>query len=152
MNLFGAFDFGRLGSHLTWIIITFGAMIISMAIDLVTGVMKAKKAGIDRRSKGFRMTCDKAERYFLPYLCAVCMDLIGSVLLDAPYFSMLYGSFCIFCEWKSVFENTNTKEQMRQAASTMNVVVQNHDDIAKIITETIKQLEGGKDEKDENSY
>ena len=66
-------------------------------------------------------------------LCLTCVDVMTSVILPAPFFTMLMGGFNIFCEWKSVMESTHDKQEMRDAANTLNVIVKNKDDIAAIV-------------------
>ena len=47
------------------------------------------------------------------------------------------GGFNIFCEWKSVMESTHDKQEMRDAANTLNVIVKNKDDIAAIVMQAM---------------
>ena len=123
--------------HAVWLALTYIAVILAMAVDFVAGLRKAKKAGIASNSRGYKMTTEKAAKYFLPMLCLTCVDLMTSVILPAPFFTMLMGGFNIFCEWKSVMESTHDKQEMREAANTFNVIVKNKDDIAAIVTQTI---------------
>lgn len=132
-------DFERLYFFGLWFVITYGLMIVAMGVDLVTGVRKARLAGRARTSQGYKMTCDKAIKYFLPMLCLTCLDLIGSMVLPCPVFTMLLGAFNVFCEFKSVMEKTHEKEEIHDAANTMNVVLKNKDDIVGMIAELIKQ-------------
>lgn len=126
--------------HAVWLALTYIAVILAMAIDFVAGVRKAHKAGIASTSRGYKMTTEKAAKYFLPMLCLTCVDLMTSVILPAPFFTMLMGGFNIFCEWKSVMESTHDKQEMRDAANTFNVIVKNKDDIASIVTQTIELM------------
>ena len=111
-----------------------------MAIDFVAGLRKAKAAGIASNSRGYKMTTEKAAKYFLPMLCLTCVDIMTSVILPAPFFTMLMGGFNIFCEWKSVMESTHDKQEMREAAHTLNVIVKNKDDIVGIITQAMELM------------
>ncbi|MBR5639423.1 MAG: hypothetical protein IKW83_06620 [Muribaculaceae bacterium] len=86
------------------------------------------------------MTTEKAAKYFLPMLCLTCVDIMTSVILPAPFFTMLMGGFNIFCEWKSVMESTHDKQEMREAANTLNVIVKNKDDIVGIITQAMELM------------
>ena len=126
--------------HAVWLALTYIAVILAMAIDFVAGLRKAKAAGIASTSRGYKMTTEKAAKYFLPMLCLTCVDLMTSVILPAPFFTMLMGGFNIFCEWKSVMESTHDKQEMRDAANTFNVIVKNKDDIAAIVTQTIELM------------
>ena len=126
--------------HAVWLAIAYIAVIIAMAVDFVAGLRKAKAAGIASNSRGYKMTTEKAAKYFLPMLCLTCVDLMTSVILPAPFFTMLMGGFNIFCEWKSVMESTHDKQEMREAANTLNVIVKNKDDIVGIITQAMELM------------
>ena len=126
--------------HAVWLALTYIAVILAMAIDFVAGLRKAKAAGIASNSRGYKMTTEKAAKYFLPMLCLTCVDLMTSVILPAPFFTMLMAGFNIFCEWKSVMESTHDKQEMREAANTLNVIVKNKDDIVGIITQAMELM------------
>ena len=79
--------------------------------------------------------------YFLPMLCLSCIDIITSVILPAPFFTILMGGFNIFCEWKSVLESTHDKQELRDKAHTFNVIVKNKDDIAAIVMQAMELME-----------
>ena len=70
--------------HAVWLALTYIAVILAMAIDFVVGLRKAKAAGIASNSRGYKMTTEKAAKYFLPMLCLTCVDLMTSVILPAP--------------------------------------------------------------------
>ena len=126
--------------HAVWLALTYIAVILAMTIDFVAGLRKAKAAGIASNSRGYKMTTEKAAKYFLPMLCLTCVDIMTSVILPAPFFTMLMGGFNIFCEWKSVMESTHDKQEMREAANTLNVIVKNKDDIVGIITQAMELM------------
>ena len=130
----------QLHVHAVWLALTYIAVILAMAVDFVAGLRKAKAAGIASNSRGYKMTTEKAAKYFLPMLCLTCVDVMTSVILPAPFFTMLMGGFNMFCEWKSVMESTHDKQEMRDAANTFNVIVKNKDDIAAIVTQTIELM------------
>ena len=123
--------------HAVWLALTYIAVILAMAVDFVAGLRKARAAGIASNSRGYKMTTEKAAKYFLPMLCLTCVDVMTSVILPAPFFTMLMGGFNIFCEWKSVMESTHDKQEMRDAANTLNVIVKNKDDIAAIVMQAM---------------
>lgn len=124
-----------------WLALTYIAVMAAMAVDFIAGVRKAKKAGIASTSRGYKMTTEKATKYFLPMLCMSCIDIITSVVLPAPFFTMLMGGFNIFCEWKSVLESTHDKQELRDKAHTFNVIVKNKDDLAAIISQALDMME-----------
>ena len=53
------------------IAICMGALIVSMGVDLFFGIKKAKENGEATTSTGFKKTCDKARKYFSPFMAAV---------------------------------------------------------------------------------
>ena len=61
MSIFSTFDFTHLQTEAAWFLIIYLATFIAMTFDCITGVIKAKKAGIARTSRGFRRTAEKAE-------------------------------------------------------------------------------------------
>ena len=124
--------------HAVWLALTYIAVILAMAVDFVAGRRKAKAAGLATTSRALKMTTEKATKYFLQMLCLSCIDVLTSVVLPAPFFTMLMGAFNIFCEWKSVLESTHDKQELREAANTFNVIVKNKDDIAAIVTQALE--------------
>ena len=127
--------------HAVWLALAYIAVIIAMAVDFVAGLRKAKQAGIASTSRGYKMTTEKAAKYFLPKLCLTCVDLMTSVILPAPFFTMLMAGFNIFCEWKSVLESTHDKQELRDKANTFNVILKNKDDIAAIVLQAMQMME-----------
>ena len=123
----------HLYGHVVLIVVATAALIFAMGIDLIFGIRKAKQRGEATTSTGFKKTCEKARKYFSPYLVLVCIDLLAAVLLPVPAFSMLWAAYCIYCEFKSVREKAWQKEELRKAENTMNVVIENKDDIAKLV-------------------
>lgn len=123
----------HLYAHIALIAVTTAALIMAMGIDLIFGIRKAKERGEATTSRGFKKTCDKARKYFSPYLVLVCIDLLAALFLPAPAFSMIWAAYCIYCEFKSVREKSWQKEELRKAEKTMNVVIENKDDIAKLV-------------------
>ncbi len=124
-----------------WLALTYIAVVLAMAVDFVAGVRKAHQAGVATTSRGFKMTTEKATKYFLPMLCLSCIDIITSVVLPAPFFTILMGGFNIFCEWKSVLESTHDKQELRDKAHTFNVIVKNKDDIAAIVMQAMELMD-----------
>lgn len=121
--------------HIEIICLCMTAIIIGMAIDLIYGVSKAKQLGIARTSTGYKKTCDKGRKYFMPFAVLMLIDLVACFVMPAPFFSMIWTAYCLFCEFKSVREKAWTKAELRKAERTMNIVIENKDDLAKAITE-----------------
>lgn len=127
------------------IAICMGALIISMAVDLIFGIRKAKENGEATTSRGFKKTCDKARKYFSPFMVAVCIDLIACIVLPFPVFSMIWAGYCVFCEFVSVREKAWKKAEIRKQERTVSILLENKDDIAKMVANILK--EAGKEEK-----
>lgn len=117
------------------------ALIVAMAVDLFFGIRKAKENGEATTSTGFKKTCDKARKYFSPFMVTVCIDLIACVVVSVPYFSMIWAAYCIFCEFISVREKAWKKAEIRKQERTMQVVLENKDDLAKALMKAIKEYQ-----------
>lgn len=121
------------------IAICMGALVASMGVDLFFGIKKAKENGEATTSKGFKKTCDKARKYFSPFMVAVCIDLIACIVLPFPIFSMIWAGYCVFCEFISVREKAWQKAEIRRQDRTFGIILENKEDIAKAIAEIIKE-------------
>ena len=127
------------------------AMLVAMLVDLIFGVRKAKRNGEATTSTGFKKTCDKARKYFSPFMATVCIDIIAACAnLQVPIFSMLWSAYCVFCEFISIREKAWQKAEIRKQERTMKVILENKEDIAKTLIQLLnqEQKEGG--EKDED--
>ena len=125
------------------IAICMGALIVSMGVDLFFGIKKAKENGEATTSTGFKKTCDKARKYFSPFMAAVCIDLIACIILPFPVFSMIWAGYCVFCEFVSIREKSWQKAEIRKQEKTLSVMLENKDDIAKMIAELLKENDHG---------
>ena len=121
------------------IAICMGALIVSMGVDLFFGIRKAKENGEATTSRGFKKTCDKARKYFSPFMVAVCIDLIACAVLPFPVFSMIWTGYCVFCEFVSVREKSWKKAEIRKQERTVSILLENKDDIAKAMVEIMRQ-------------
>lgn len=124
-------------AHIVIIVVSAAAMIIAMAVDLFFGIKKAKELGQARTSTGFKKSCEKAKKYFAPFLTLMCIDLISCVILPVPAFCMLWAAYCVFCEFTSVREHAWQKEELRKAERTVSVILENKDDIAKLVAKML---------------
>jgi hypothetical protein len=76
------------------------------------------------------------------------IDIMAAVVLPAPFFSMLWAAYCVYCEFVSVREKAWTKAELQKAENTMNVIVENKEDIARMV---IKLLEQQNSDKSDNT-
>lgn len=143
MHMMSEFVSEHLMAHILLITLASAMMIVAMVVDLVFGVYKAKQLGEATTSTGLKKTCEKARKYFSPFMVLVCIDLLSSVISPAPAFSLLWASYCIFCEFISVREKAWQKAEMRKQERTMSIILENKDDIAKMIAELIKKQADG---------
>lgn len=98
--------------HIVLIIFCTAAILIAMALDLFFGIRKAHERGQPTTSRGLKMTSRKAVKYLVPFLVLSLIDIIGSPLCAAPYFSMAWAGYCLLCEFKSVREKAWEKEEI----------------------------------------
>ena len=124
---------GHAYAHIVLIAVATAALFLAMVVDLYYGIKKAKELGKATSSTGLKKTCEKARKYFSPYIVLILIDFMACTLIPVPAFSMLWAAFCIFCEFKSVQEKAWQKEELRNAEKTMNVIIENKDDIAKMV-------------------
>lgn len=125
------------------------AMLVAMVVDLIFGVRKAKRNGEATTSTGLKKTCDKARKYFSPFMATVCIDIIAACAnLQVPIFSMLWAAYCVFCEFISIREKAWQKAEIRKQESTMKVILENKEDIAKTLIQLLnqEQKKGGDNE------
>lgn len=125
------------------------AMLVAMVVDLIFGVRKAKRNGEATTSTGLKKTCDKARKYFSPFMATVCIDIIAACAnLQVPIFSMLWAAYCVFCEFISIREKAWKKAEIRKQERTMKVILENKEDIAKTLMQLLnqEQKKGGDNE------
>lgn len=115
---------------------------LAMIIDLWTGVLKAKQKHIARTSKGFRRTCQKAKEYYIPFLALTLADFLLGFLefYSLPFFSMAYCLYTIFIEWKSIMENTRSKEDCDHIYKALLELAKNFDNKKELIEAMEKVL------------
>ena len=128
------------------------AMLVAMVVDLIFGVRKAKRNGEATTSTGLKKTCDKARKYFSPFMATVCIDIIAACAnLQVPIFSMLWAAYCVFCEFISIREKAWQKAEIRKQERTMKVILENKEDIAKTLIQLLNQEQNEGGEKDEGN-
>lgn len=123
-----------------------GAMIISMGVDLFYGIRKAKQNGEATTSRGLKKTCDKAMKYFLPFIVVICLDAIICILSPIPIVSLVWTGYCVCCEFVSIREKAWEKAEIRKQERTMEVVLHNRNDLAAAIAEALKIVSQDREE------
>ena len=136
-------------------------VIIAMAVDLVSGIRKAKIRGEARTSYGFSRSLTKFLVYQGILLIATCIDTLlhfglynftDSVYV-IPCVELLMAIILCGVELWSVYEKAEDKERRRMAViAQKGAQVLDKDAIAGILTEVLKgYLEGQAKEKREGS-
>lgn len=97
--------------------LTYGAVVTAVAVDLVTGIRKARRNGEKIHSTGLKRSCGKIADYLLPMSVLSLVDLIAARWLGLPVLTMLYGTFCVICEVKSIMERSWEKKRLRDMVS-----------------------------------
>lgn len=143
MNFEVLIDVNKLFTFAVWVVVAYMCVCVSIIIDLCAAFYKCKRLGVAWVSDKMKRTSTKAGKYFLPMLALSVVDCIAFCVVPYPIFTLLFGVVNALTEWRSVFENTHTKEEQRKAANTINLVVQNKDELTKIIGELINK--GGDD-------
>lgn len=146
-----AFINEHLMMHTVLISVAAAAMLGAMAIDFMFGIYKAKQRGEARTSTGYKKTAAKAQKYFSPFMVLVFIDIIGSVVIPFPVFSMLWAAYCVFCEFKSVREKSWQKEELRKAERTMSIILENKEDIAKMAAQILFETKKEEEKKNEQN-
>ena len=117
-----------------------------MGVDLIFGIKKAKEQNIDRTSTALKKTATKGQKYFSPMLCLTIIDVMTCMHVPLPVFTLFWAGYCVWCEFKSVREKSWKKAEILEAAKTMNVVIKNKDDLAKMMVELMTEVK----DKEEN--
>lgn len=121
------------------IFICFATILIAMTIDLIAGIQKAKELHIARTSTGLKKTCDKAKKYFPTFGIASLMDVATCIISPFPLFAIAWTVYLLLCEFKSIREKAYEKAEIRKQDRTMQVILENKDEIAKAVVEIMKE-------------
>jgi len=113
---------------------------IAVAVDLISGVRKAKQRGEIRTSYGLRRTVDKALRYYSLMIIAFLFDCIITFYVQYPVATFVFAAFLFAIELKSIWENadTKTKKNELQIMKEIAEFLKNRDDFANKLYEMLK--------------
>ncbi len=127
--------------NLPLVLVLWVVVLTAVAIDLISGVRKARCANITRTSYGFRRTVSKLIQYYSMMVFALLFDTIGSMVVNQPYFTMLASAFLVFIEARSVYEKSGDKMRGTAAANLADLItlLENRDDLLKGFTEILRQ-------------
>lgn len=131
-----------------WIIV-----LIAIIIDLISGLRKASQLGELHTSYGFRRTVSKMVQYYGLLSFAFMFDVLSSMVLPMPYFTMLASFFLVFIEAKSVLEKAKDKDRrkMNESIKDLAILFENKDDLLKGVAELLKNSENKQKDKDDTN-
>lgn len=139
MDFYKIIDASRLQTFAFWVVAAYSVVLLSMVIDLVAAYVRCKRLGGKWVSDKQKRTSEKAEKYFLPMLALSFVDVLTFVLVQYPVFTLVMAVINALTEWRSVFEKSHTKQEQREAAQTMSVIIKNKDELAKVLVELLKE-------------
>ena len=112
-------------TQLTILAVVYILVFIVIMLDLMSGIMKARRRGKLRSSYALRKTVDKIVRYFSMLLVITAIDAVQMLAISQwdlstghhipilPFLTFLAAIFVGFIELKSIYENSEEKEQAR---------------------------------------
>lgn len=153
ISSFLANDYQALTTKLQLVLIMWIIVLISIVIDLISGLHKATLLGEIHTSYGFRRTVSKMVQYYGLLCFAFMFDVLSSLVLPLPYFSMLASFFLVFIEAKSVLEKAQDKDRrkMNESLKDLITLIDNKDDLLKGVAEILKKSENTKKEEDDTN-
>lgn len=129
-------------------VVTMLLVIVAMAVDLVSGVRKAKQRGEARTSYGLSRTFNKFLIYEGMLIICACIDALihfvvymttESVYL-VPIVTCLIGIVLCACEGWSVYEKAEDKQRRKMAeVATAAAALVDKDTLTEIVSEAIKR-------------
>jgi hypothetical protein len=127
-------DWGHLNALLIVLVVLYACVFASVLIDLFFGVKRAKRLKIVRSSYGYRRTITKLTGYFGLMMLLSIADVVASVILKMPYFTVIGAIGIIAVEAKSVFENIKQEdENVQEIPKILLKLFENKEDIQAII-------------------
>jgi hypothetical protein len=123
-------DWSHLHALLTVLAVLYACVLLSVLIDLAFGIKRAKRLKIIRTSLGYRRTVTKLISYFGLMLMLSIADIVASIVLKMPYFTLIGTLGIVIVEAKSVFENIKQQEKgMEEIQRTLLKLLKHKDTI-----------------------
>lgn len=140
---FLAHDYVTLSTKLQLVIIMWIIVLVAIVIDLISGLRKATLLGEIHTSYGFRRTVSKMVQYYGLLCFAFMFDVLASLIVPMPYFSLMASVFLVFIEAKSVFEKAHDKDRRKMNDSLKDLIalIENKDNLLKGVTQILKNTE-----------
>ncbi len=110
----------RMGLIAALVAVDYVCVLLAVLADLRSGILKARRQGVKRTSKGLRRSVEKAGRYYVMLFAMTLIDAMvcGALLVAAadgpslpplPVFSTLGAVGLAMIELKSIYENAQDK-------------------------------------------
>lgn len=146
-------DYETLSTKLELVIIMWIIVLIAIIIDLISGLRKASQLGEIHTSYGFRRSVTKMVQYYGLMCFALMFDILSSLVVSIPYFSMLASFFLVFIEAKSVFEKAQDKDRRKinENIKDLIILIENKDNLLKGVSEILKNTENPQNQKDDDN-
>lgn len=140
---------------ITALLLLFGMyvlVLLAVACDLISGVRKAKRAGVVRSSYGFRRTVDKLARYYNLLIAISFVDCLqmaaiwymevyyGYKIVMFPFITLLGAIGVCLIEVKSIYEKAEDKVKIDEAISLTGKVIASKDDLSQAAKEIAEYL------------
>lgn len=135
-------DFTAIQKEVYILAVPYAVVFIAMVLDLIAGILKAKKIGEARTSVGLRRTVSKFKDYYSMLLIATLIDVLLSVMpiYELPYATFTAGLYLTFIEGLSIREKGEDKirRQGNKDLKALIAVLENRGDLAKAFAEIVK--------------
>lgn len=135
-------DFDAIQKEVYILAVPYVVVFIAMGLDLIAGILKAKKLGEARTSIGLRRTVSKFKDYFGMLLIASLIDVLLSVVdvYSLPYVTFACGLYLTFIEGLSIREKGEDKirRQNNKDLKALIAVLENRGDLVKAFVEMVK--------------
>ncbi|PXV69245.1 phage-related holin [Dysgonomonas alginatilytica] len=143
INAFLNKDYEALYQKIELELIMWVIVLIAIIIDLISGLRKASQMGELHTSYGFRRTVSKMVQYYGLLCFAFMFDILSSMILPLPYFTMLASFFLVFIEAKSVLEKAQDKDRRKINENLKDLItlIENKDNLLKGVSEILKNSE-----------
>ena len=122
-------------------------VLVSIFLDLWSGVRKAKQRGEYRSSAGLRRTIDKIARYYTALLAISVIDILQMLAVYQleqdgwkfpmlPIFSYIGAAYIMFIELRSIYESADkkTKENIKEFTELLQTICKNPKDAENTIS------------------
>lgn len=135
-------DFNAIQKEVYILAVPYAVVFIAMVLDLIAGILKAKKLGEARTSIGLRRTVSKFKDYYGMLLVATLIDILLSVIepYNVPYATFASGIYLTFIEGLSIREKGEDKirRQGNKDLKALVAVLENRGDLVKAFAEIVK--------------